>query len=372
MFVRGEGARLWDADGRRYLDFFSGLAVTGLGHAHPAITRAVAEQAATLVHVSNLFHTQPQRDVAEALVTRTFPSKVFFSNSGAEANECALKLARRHGHLTGGRHEIIVFDHAFHGRTFGSLSATPQKKYQDGFGPMLPGFPVAPFGDIAAVERLIGPKTCAILVEPVQGEGGVHMADPAFFQALSALCRKHNLLLMFDEIQTGIGRTGALFAFQKLGVTPDVLSIAKGLANGYPIGATLAKPEVADLLKPGDHASTFGGGPVVCRAAQEVLKALSTEQLRRVETLGQRVRDEISSWRSVCPAIKDVRGMGLMIGVELDRSGVPIVEACREAGLLVNCTAETVVRLLPPFVLTDAEAAEGLSILKDALKKVCG
>ncbi len=368
LFVKGEGAYLWDADGKRYLDFFCGLAVTGLGHAHPAVAAATAEQARTLVHVSNLFYTQPQMDLAKELVRRTFPSKAFFSNSGAEANECALKLARRHGHLTGGRHEVIVFDQAFHGRTIATLSATPQKKYQQGYGPLLEGFPAAPFGDLAAAGKLVGPKTCAILVEPVQGEGGVNITSAGFFAGLRELCKKHNLLLMFDEIQTGVGRTGSLFAFQRIGVEPDVLSIAKGLANGLPIGATLARPEVADLLKPGDHASTFGGGPVVCRAALEVLKALDAAQLDRIRDLGKEFLSEISSWKSEIPAIKIVRGLGLLVGIELDRPGVSVVDFCRENGLLVNCTAEKVVRLLPPFILTDAQVAEGLAILKKALK----
>lgn len=370
LFVKGEGAILWDADGKRYLDFFCGLAVTGLGHAHPAVAAAATEQARTLVHVSNLFYTQPQIDLAKELVTRTFPSKVFFSNSGAEANECALKLARRHGHLTGGRHEIIVFEQAFHGRTIATLSATPQKKYQQGYGPLLEGFPVAPFGDLAAVEKLIGPKICAILVEPVQGEGGVNTAPTEFFAGLKALCKKNNLLLMFDEIQTGVGRTGTLFAFQRIGAEPDVLSVAKGLANGLPIGATLARPEFADLLKPGDHASTFGGGPVVCKAALEVLKALDSRQLARVKELGEMFLKEISSWKGDVPAIKTVRGLGLMVGIELDRPGVSVVDKCREAGLLVNCTNERVIRMLPPFILTDAQVAEGLAILKKALKEI--
>jgi len=361
---------LWDADGKRYLDFFSGLAVTGLGHAHPAVAAAVARQARTLVHTSNLYYTRPQVELAAELVKRTFPGRVFFSNSGAEANECAIKLARRHGHLTGGRHEIIVFEHAFHGRTLGALSATPQEKYRTGFGPLLDGFPVVPFGDLAAVERAAGANTCAVLVEPIQGEGGIHTAPPEFFAGLQRLCRDGNLLLMFDEIQTGVGRTGTLFAFQSLKVDPDVLTMAKGLANGLPIGATIARPEVADLFKPGDHASTFSGGPVVCRAAQAVLKALTAAQLKRIAFLGRRFLDEISSWKKDVPSIVAVRGLGLMIGIELDRPGGGIVDACRESGLLVNCTADRVIRLLPPFILTDAQASAGLAVLKKVVARI--
>lgn len=368
-FVRGKGAYLWDDKGKKYLDFFSGLAVAGLGHAHPAVAKAVAEQSRTLVHTSNLYTTRPQLDLAKILSARSF-GKIFFTNSGAESNECTLKLARRHGHVTGGRHEIIVFDNSFHGRTLFTLAATAQKKYQEGFGPLPEGFPVARYGDAAAVERLVTPKTCAILVEPVQGEGGVNTADVSFFQALREICRKNNLLLLYDEIQTGIGRTGKLFAYQRLGVEPDVLSIAKGLGNGYPIGACIARDEVADLFKPGDHGSTFSGGPVVCRAALEVLKVLTPSFLSRVEKMGKRFLEEIGSWKKEVPAIRDVRGLGLMIGVELDRPGAAVVDACREDGLLINCTAERVIRLLPPLILSAGQVSDGLSILKRNLKKL--
>ncbi len=369
LFVKGEGAYLWDDAGKKYLDFFSGLAVCGLGHAHPGVARAVAEQMSTLVHASNIYYTQAQLDLARELTARSF-GKVFFTNSGAESNECALKLARRHGHVTGGRYETIVFDNSFHGRTLGTLAATSQKKYQEGFGPLLEGFVSAPFGDIAAVEKLIGPKTCAILVEPVQGEGGVNTAPASFFSGLKNLCAKHNLLLMFDEIQTGVGRTGKLFAYEHWGIEPDVLTLAKGLGNGLPIGACLARTPVADLFSPGDHGSTFSGGPAVCRAALEVLKVLTPGMLARVKSLGDLFLKELSSWKAELPAVKNVRGLGLMLGIELDRPGAPVVAACREAGLVLNCTAETVIRLLPPFCLTDGEVSDGLSTLKRVLKKL--
>jgi acetylornithine/N-succinyldiaminopimelate aminotransferase len=250
MLVKGRGAYVWDAAGKKYLDFFAGLAVVGLGHSDPRVARAVARQARTLVHTSNIYHTEAQRKLAEELSRRTFGGKVFFANSGAEANECAIKLARRFGHVSpkngAGRHEIIVFENSFHGRTMAALSATAQKKYQEGFGPMLEGFPVAKFGDAGSVEAAVTPRTCAILVEPIQGEGGVNVADAGFFRALRDICRKHDLLLMYDEIQTGVGRTGKLFAYETLGVPPDVLTVAKGLANGLPIGACLARAETAD------------------------------------------------------------------------------------------------------------------------------
>ncbi len=375
-FVRGKGAWLWDDRGKKYLDFFSGLAVCNLGHANPAVAKAVADQAKTLVHTSNIYITLPQRELGRVLIERTFPGKVFFSNSGAEANEGALKLARRFGHLypgpEGPRYEVVVFDQAFHGRTYGALSATPQKKYQEGFGPLLPGFVVAQFGDIASVRALITSKTCAILLEPIQGEGGVRTAPPAFFDGLSALCKEKNLLLMFDEVQTGMGRTGALFAHQNPavmppGVLPDVMTIAKGLANGLPVGAIIARSALADLLHPGDHATTFGGGAVPCRAALAVLKQLTLKTLVRVEKLGRLFREEIDSWKKEMPAIRDVRGAGLMIGIELDRPAADVVKACREAGLLINCTADRVLRLLPPLVLSDQEAKQGLKILRSNL-----
>ncbi len=372
MFVRGQGPYLWDADGKKYLDFFSGLAMCGLGHAHSRVAAAAARQMRTLTHTSNLYHTQPQRDLAEQLMRRTFDGRVFFSNSGAEANELAIKIARRYGARRPkqgkARYEVVVFENAFHGRTLGALAATPQKKYQKDFGPMLAGFPVARLGDLASVRKKIGPRTCAILVEPVQGEGGIHTAPAAFFQGLKALCRKHDLLLMFDEVQTGVGRTGQLFAFQTLGVAPDVLTAAKGLANGLPLGATLARRPVADLLGPGDHGSTFSGGPVVCAAALEVLRLLTPKALARARALSKLFHEELRSWQGELPLIREVRGLGLMLGIELDRPGAEAVRLCRERGLIVNCTAERVIRLLPPLVLSEGQARQGLKILKMALR----
>jgi predicted acetylornithine/succinylornithine family transaminase len=374
-FVRGKGPWLWDNQGHRYLDFFSGLAVCNLGHANRPVARAVAHQVRTLVHTSNLFGTEPQRALAKELSVRTFGGKVFFTNSGAEANEGALKLARRFGSVNPGpegpRYEVIVFDSAFHGRTYGALSATPQKKYQEGFGPLLPGFYVAAYGDMDSVKAQLTPRTCAVLVEPIQGEGGVRMAPPAFFQELADLCRDRNLLLMFDEVQTGMGRTGTLFAFQNEeivppGVVPDVMTLAKGLGNGLPIGAIVARESVAALLRPGDHASTFGGGPVPCQAALAVLRQLTPSLLSDVKRLGKLIRKEIAGWSF--PFVKEVRGAGLMIGIELDRPGADIVPAALQKKLLVNCTADKVIRLLPPFVLTRKETLRGLAILKSVFE----
>lgn len=378
VFKKGKGAWLWDDEGHKYLDFFSGLAVCNLGHAHPAVAAAVCKQIKTLVHTSNIYATVPQRDLGEALVKRTFDAKVFFSNSGAEANELLIKLARRHGTVSPGpegpRSEIIVFESAFHGRTMGALSATPQKKYQEGFGPLLPGFVVANYGDIADVRAKVTAQTCAVLVEPIQGEGGVRRAKPVFFAELAALCREKNILLLFDEVQTGFGRTGTLFAFQNPEVVPtearpDAFSIAKGLANGLPMGGVVATPALAGLLHPGDHATTFGGGAVVSQAALAVLKTMDASLLSRVRALGKLFRAEIESWKKDLPCIQEVRGAGLMLGIVLDRPGADPVKAARELGLLINCTADTVLRLLPPFVLSDADAKKGLALLKKALQK---
>lgn len=371
-FVKGLGAFLWDNKGKRYLDFFSGLAVCGLGHADKRVAKAVSDQMKKLVHTSNIYSTEPQQELAKELSRKTFGGKMFFSNSGAESNECAIKLARRFGDRTPvngqGRYEIIVFKKSFHGRTLATLSATGQEKLHQGFGPLPGGFPAADFGDLESVRNRINEKTCAIWVEPLQGEGGVNTAPWDFFHGLKALCDQHNLLLIFDEIQTGTGRSGKLFVYQHIGLTPDILTVAKGLANGLPLGVTIAKKEVADLFQPGDHGSTFGGGPVVCKAALAVLKALDAKQLARVKSLSKLFMEEISGWKTELPAVKDVRGIGLMIGIELDQPGAPVVKACRENGLLINCTAEKVIRLLPPFCLTDAQVLDGLRILKQAIR----
>lgn len=374
-FVRGKGAYLWDDGGKRYLDFFSGLAVVGLGHSHPGVVSAVGKQLRTLQHVSNLFHLEPQHALAAELSRRTFGGKVFFSNSGAEANECAIKLARRHGERTPvkgkPRYEIITFRRSFHGRTMATVAATGQDKFHKGFGPMLPGFPNADLNDLASVKSAATERTCAVFIEPVQGEGGIHVCDAKFLKALAALCRRNNWLLMYDEVQTGVGRTGTLFAYQNMGgVVPDVLAAAKGLGNGIPIGATLAKNHVADLFGPGDHGSTFGGGAVASAAGLSVLKALDAQTLRRVSALAKLFMRELQTWPGQVPGVRSVRGHGLMLGIDLDRPGADVVPACLKRGLIVNCTAETVIRLLPPFCLTDAEVHRGLSTLRDVLSHV--
>jgi acetylornithine/N-succinyldiaminopimelate aminotransferase len=368
--TRAKGSWVWDDKGKKYLDFFSGLAVSGIGHNMPSVVAAVKAQAGRLLHTSNLYYTEPAAQLAEQLCKRSFADKVFFSNSGSEANECAIKIARRHGYKRGGRHEIIVFENSFHGRTLGALAATAQPKFHEGFGPLPTGFPVAKVNDLRSVERLVTEKTTAILIEPVQGEGGIYPATDDFLKGLRELANREQLLLMFDEVQCGLGRLGTLFAYQYFGVEPDVLALAKGLGGGMPIAATLAKDTVAELLNPGDHGTTFGGNPVCSAAALAVLKLLTPALLKRVkqdaETLDQDIRALVANHQKV----KEVRSAGYMIGIELTVPGAPYVQACRDRGLLINCTQGNILRFLPPLAISPAEKRFALTILRDILKGV--
>jgi predicted acetylornithine/succinylornithine family transaminase len=371
VLVRGKGCRVWDEAGREYLDFVAGLAVCNLGHAHPEVARAAAAQLTTLVHVSNLYYTTPMVELAEALVTHTFADRVFFCNSGAEALEGLIKLCRRYSRekYGPGRHKIICMLNSFHGRTFGALSATGQEKFQQGFEPLLPGFVFVPFNDLPALEAAVDGETCAVLLEPIQGEGGVNLPDPGYLPAVRRLCDARGLLLALDEVQTGMGRTGRLFAHEHFGITPDVLATAKGLANGLPMGALLATGEVAHAFVPGTHASTFGGGPVIARAALTVLQTLTAPGFlaavrEKGDYLGRRLTELARGW----PVITQVRGLGLMWGLELATEGAPLVAAARERGLLVNCTQGNVIRLLPPLVITREELDRGLELLAQAME----
>lgn len=368
-FVRGRGAELWDADGKRYLDFFAGLAVNSLGHCHPAVVEAVQRQVAELQHVSNLYHSPPVGALAELLCQVSFADRVFFCNSGAEANEAAMKLARRWGSQSGdGRFEIIATQGSFHGRTFGTLTATGQEKYHQGFLPLLPGVRLVPFDDLAATRAAIGAQTVAIMVEPIQGEGGVRPPSADYLAGLRALCDEHHLLLIFDEIQCGLGRTGSLFAYEHFGVRADIVTLAKALGSGMPIGAMLTTQTVADAFAPGSHGTTFGGNPVACAAAFAAVSALSRpEFLANVRTLAAQFRARLDALAAQHPMITQVRGVGLMLGAVLDRPGQPIVERCLRDGLLINCTAERVLRFVPPLVLTSAQVDEGFHILARAL-----
>jgi|UniRef100_A0A7C3WHK8 acetylornithine aminotransferase len=374
VLVRGHGCRVWDEGGKPYLDFVAGLAVCNLGHAHPAVAQAAAAQLAKLVHVSNLYYTTPQIELAEALVRLTFADRVFFCNSGAEAVEGAIKLCRRYAATRFGpaRFRIICMANSFHGRTMGALSATGQEKFWQGYEPLLPGFAFVPFNDLEALREAVNHTVCAVMLEPIQGEGGVKPPAADFLPAVRRLCDEQEILLVFDEVQTGLGRTGRLFAHEHFGVAPDIMAIAKALANGLPMGALLAKEEVAQAFTPGSHASTFGGGPVIAAAAKAALDLLSTpEFLASVRDKGAYLEGRLQELRAKFPIIREVRGVGLMWGLELNTEGAPLVAACRERGLLVNCTQNTVIRLLPPLIIEKAELDEGLEILAAALEATC-
>ena len=368
-FVRGQGASLWDADGKEYLDFFSGLAVNNLGHAHPAVVAAVTEQAGKLFHTSNVYYSEPASRLGSLLIERSFADRVFFSNSGAEANEAAIKLARKFGaDHRGGRYEILTVLGSFHGRTLATLSATAQEKYQRGFQPLVPGFRYVPYGDAKAMTEAVRDETIGILIEPIQGEGGVIVPPDGYFRELRELCDRKGMLLLFDEVQTGIGRTGSLFAYEQLGLEPDIMTLAKALGGGLPIGAMLARGEIAAALSPGTHGSTFGGNPVSCAAGVAVLETLADGSLlANVRRQGEKIVNRLRTLQKRLPMIRDVRGRGLIIGAELDRDGRPVVSAALERGLVVNCTNERVIRLLPPLVLTDEDTDRGIEILEQVL-----
>ncbi len=373
VLVKGEGCRVWDDAGREYLDFVAGLAVCNLGHAHPEIAKAAAAQLTQLVHVSNIYYTTPMVELAEALVNLSFADRVFFANSGAEVNEGAIKLVRRYSRerFGAGRHRIICMENSFHGRTLGALSATGQSKFWQGFDPLLPGFSFVPFNDLDAVARAVDETVCAVMLEPIQGEGGVNLPAPDYFQGLRQLCDDQGLLLILDEIQAGLGRTGKLFAYENFGITPDVMTLAKGLANGLPMGALLATEDVASAFVPGTHASTFGAGPVVAAAAKTALGLLSRpEFLAGVRERGEFLQGRLADFQSQLPLVKEVRGLGLMWGLELAQEGADVVTACRERGLLINCTQGNVIRLLPPLVVTSQELDAGLAILRESFKAV--
>jgi predicted acetylornithine/succinylornithine family transaminase len=366
--VRGEGSRVWDAEGREYLDFFPGWGCGLLGHCPPRVVEAVREQLGLLIHVPNTWYTEPQGSLAQALSERTdFDGRAFFCNSGTEANEAAIKLARLWGGP--GKHKIITMVDSFHGRTLGSLTATGQPKYHEGVGPLVPGFRYAPFGDLAAVDRLIDRETCAVMLEPIQGEGGVNLPPPGYLEGLRAMCDDRGCLLILDEVQTGMGRTGKWYTHQHFGVRPDIVTLAKGLGAGVAVGGLLATPAVAEKLVPGTHAATFGGNPLACRAALATIETIERENLlERATALGQMFHERLTALRGRCPMIRDVRVKGVMIGVELAADGAPLVQKCLERGLLINCTHGTVIRLLPAMNLTDADFEAGMRTLEQTLE----
>lgn len=360
--TKGEGSRVWDDNGKSYLDAISGIAVCGLGHAHPAVAKALAEQAATLMHVSNLYNIPQQQRLGELLIQASGMDKAFFSNSGAEANEAAIKIARKYGNDKGVKNpSIIVMANSFHGRTLATLSATGNTKVQIGFEPLVGGFIRVPYDDVTAVKAAIAEHNniVAILVEPVQGEGGVRVPAANYLNQLRTIADEHNLLLMLDEIQTGNGRTGTFFAYQHNGILPDVVTTAKGLGNGMPIGACLARGKAADVLQPGNHGTTFGGNPMACSAGIAVIETLQhNDLLARVTVLGDKLLNDFKQALAGNPKVVDIRGKGLMIGIELNAPCPDLVQKGRDLGILINVTAVNTIRLLPTFILTDAEADE--------------
>ena len=364
--LSGSGCNLWDQEGRQYLDFVAGIAVCNLGHCPPELARVLYEQAQQLVHVSNLYYTEPQAKLAGDLTSVCFADKVFFGNSGAEANEAAIKLARKYSRQRygPGRYGIITMKDSFHGRTLATLSATGQNKVQEGFEPLVDGFRYVDFDELDAVAEAIDETTCAVLVEPIQGEGGVRVPKANYLAGLRELCSKQDLLLIYDEIQVGMGRTGKLFSHQHEGVAPDIMTLAKALANGIPIGAMLASSEVAEAFTPGSHASTFGGTPLVTAVAIEVLRQINRQSfLDRVQVVADYFREQLLSLQQKYSFVSEVRGRGLILGMELDFPGGEIVIQCQERGVLINCTAEKVLRFIPPLIVTSEEVDRLIEIL---------
>jgi predicted acetylornithine/succinylornithine family transaminase len=366
--VRGERSSVWDDDGKRYLDFFPGWGCNLLGHCPPRVVAAVREQVGRLIHVPNTWYTETQGQLAKALSERTgwTGGQCFFCNSGTEANEAVIKIARLNGKP--GRYKIISMMNSFHGRTFGALSATGQPKYHQGLEPLLPGFSYAPFGDLDAVAKLIDGETCAMLVEPIQGEGGINLPPNGYLEGLRELADQHKLMLVFDEVQTGMGRTGKWYAHQNWPVQPDAVTLAKALAGGVACGGLIAKPQFAEKLRPGTHAATFGGNPLACAAALATIETIEEDGLlQRAVQLGELFRKRFEALKARCALIHEVRIKGVMIGLELTVDGAPVVRGCLERRLLVNCTHTTVIRLLPALTLSDAELDEGCSILEDVI-----
>ena len=354
VIERGKGCRLWDTKGRSYTDFVAGIAVCNLGHAHPLVAKVLSTQADILFHVSNLYYTLPQIELASWLVENSFADKVFFCNSGAEANEAAIKLARKYFSEKGGktRYRIIAMEKSFHGRTMATLSATGQDKIKKGFDPVLEGFDFVPFNDAKALESKIGSSTCAVLLEPVQGEGGVRCPDLGYLKTVRRICDEAGILLIFDEIQTGIGRTGKLFAHEHFGVEPDIMTLAKALGNGLPIGAMLAKENIASAFGPGAHATTFGGTPVITAASLEVLNVIEREKVvEHCRKTGDYFKERLLWLKERHKMIEDVRGIGLLLGMKLKIDGGPIVKECMEKGFLINCIQDKILRFVPPLII---------------------
>jgi acetylornithine aminotransferase len=371
-FEKGEGCWLWDDQGNKYLDALSGIAVCGLGHAHPAVAEALCEQGKTLIHTSNLYHVRQQQELADRLCSISGMDKVFFSNSGAEANEAAIKLARLYGHQRNIKNpEIIVMEGSFHGRTMATLSATGNRKVRAGFEPLVKGFVRAPYDDLEAIKAIghNSKNVVAVLVEPVQGEGGIQIPDTNYLNGIRELCNEHGWLMMLDEIQTGMCRSGLWFAFQHNNIQPDVVTLAKGLGNGVPIGACLGKGVAAEIFQPGTHGSTFGGNPLVSRVAKTVIETLEQNQYAsHAADMGKQMLSGFKQALQDLEGVVDIRGMGLLLGIELDRPCAELVDRAREKGLLINVTAERVVRLLPPLIISEQDADHVVSMVSELIR----
>ncbi|HHN45942.1 MAG TPA: aspartate aminotransferase family protein [Planctomycetes bacterium] len=366
--VKAEGSFFHDVEGKKYIDLFPGWGVSSVGYCHKTVVSAVKSQAAKLLHVPNNFYIPEQGLLAQAIVERAFPGKVFFCNSGAEAVESALKLARIHGRNR--RYKIVSMENSFHGRTMGALSATGQEKYQREFRPLVPGFTSVPFNDLGAASAAIDDETAAVIVEPVQGEGGVNVAAQDYVAGLRRITRERDVLLIFDEVQTGFGRTGEWFAFKHYGVEPDIMCMAKAIGGGMPMGAILAGEKTADLLTPGTHASTFGGNSIACAAALAVIKVIEKEKLlARGKKLGEKLSARFAEWQKRFPMVKETRGLGAMWGVELAVEGKPVVDACLKKGVNINCTHGTVLRMLPALNVSDETLEEGLRVVEEAMSE---
>ncbi len=367
VIERGEGSWVWDAEGKKYLDFFPGWGVSSLGHCHPAVVEAVREQAGRLLHMPNNFYNEWQGLLARKIVEQSFPGKVFFGNSGAEANEGALKLARRFGEPEG-RFEIITMKASFHGRSLATVTATGQAKYHTGFGPLIPGFKYVPFNDLAALKDAITDQTTAIMLELVQGEGGVNVAGEDYVRAIREICDEKRILMIVDEVQTGMGRTGDYFTFKQYDIEPDIMTLAKALGGGLPIGAFVVRAPFVDQLPPGTHASTFGGSPIVCAASLAVFRVMEAEKiLDNVAKMGDYLREELIRLKEEFPIIREVRGIGLMLGMELDEEGKSIVDRCLERGLMINCTAGNILRVMPACNIKKEEIDHAIEIIRTAL-----
>jgi len=366
VIVRGQGCYLYDAEGQEILDMFPGWAVSGIGHCHPKVVEAIRHQVGELIHIDNTFYSEPQGQLAQLLSERAFGGKCFFCNSGAEANEAALKLARLH--TDEGKYKFITAQGSFHGRTFATVTATAQPQYHEGFMPMLPGFTYVPFNDIEALKAAFSDEVAAVMVEPIQGEGGINVATAEYLQTMRALCDEHGALMILDEVQTGMGRTGKWFGYQHYDIEPDIITLAKALGGGVAIGAIMARDQVAASLVPGKHASTFGGNNLACAAGVAVIEAIEQEDLLgNAQTLGDYLKQQILSLKDSFSVIDSVRGAGLMVGVQLTVPGAKIVEQCLEKGLRINCTQETVLRFMPPMIVTKEQINKAIDIFKHVL-----